>query len=103
MPFSEAGIFNISGDETGASISLARNGSLDREKLSSITLVIMVGIYFYILVTDTSLSHSIIIVQGTKQIFIPHATSCGGYNVFDPSVSQSVSPSVLFFLLAQLL
>ena len=24
-------------------------------------------------------------------IFIPHATSCGGYNVFDPSVSQSVS------------
>ena len=30
-------------------------------------------------------------------IFIPHATSCGGYNVFDPSVSQSVSPSVLFF------
>ena len=36
-------------------------------------------------------------------IFIPHATSCGGNNVFDPSVSQSVSPSVLFFLLAQLL
>ena len=36
-------------------------------------------------------------------IFIPHATSCGGYNVFDPSVSQSVSQSVLFFLLAQLL
>ena len=26
--------------------------------------------------------------------FIPHATSCGGYNVFDPSVSQSVSQSV---------
>ena len=25
---------------------------------------------------------------------IPHATSCGGYNVFDPSVSQSVSQSV---------
>ena len=25
---------------------------------------------------------------------IPHAMSCGGYNVFDPSVSQSVSPSV---------
>ena len=37
-----------------------------------------------------------------KRIFIPHATSCGGYNVFDPSVSQSVSPSVLIFLLAQL-
>ena len=40
-------------------------------------------------------------------IIIPHATSCGGYNVFDPSVSQSVSqsvsPSVLFFSLAQLL
>ena len=67
--FSEASIFNISGDETGASISLARNGSLDREKLSSITLVIMVRIYFYILITDTSLSHSIIIVQGTKQNF----------------------------------
>ena len=28
-------------------------------------------------------------------IFIPHATSCGGYNVFDPSVSQSVSPVFL--------
>ena len=25
-------------------------------------------------------------------IIIPHATSCGGYNVFDQSVSQSVSP-----------
>ena len=24
------------------------------------------------------------------QIVIPHARSCGGYNVFDPSVSQSV-------------
>ena len=32
-------------------------------------------------------------------IFILNATSCKGYNVFDPSVS----PSVLFFLLAQLL
>ena len=39
---------------------------------------------------------------------IPHTTSCGGYNVFDPSVSQSVSlsvsqsvsPSVLFFLVS---
>ena len=32
---------------------------------------------------------------GTKNcVFIPHATSCGGYNVFDPSVSQSVSQSV---------
>ena len=31
----------------------------------------------------------------TGQTFIiPHATSCGGYNVFDPSVSQSVSQSV---------
>ena len=27
-------------------------------------------------------------------LVIPHATSCGGYNVFDPSVSQSVSESV---------
>ena len=27
-------------------------------------------------------------------LFIPHATSCGEYNVFDPSVSQSVSQSV---------
>ena len=26
-------------------------------------------------------------------LFIPHATSCRGYNVFDPSVSQSVSQS----------
>ena len=26
--------------------------------------------------------------------FIPHATSCGGYNVFDLSVSHSVSQSV---------
>ena len=34
---------------------------------------------------------------------ITHATSCRGCNVFDPSVSQSVSTSVLFFLSAQLL
>ena len=27
-------------------------------------------------------------------IIIPHATSCRGYNVFDPSVSQSISQSV---------
>ena len=27
-------------------------------------------------------------------LVIPHATSCGGYNVFDPSVSQSISPVV---------
>ena len=33
-------------------------------------------------------------------VIIPHATSCAEYNVFDPSVSQSVSPSVLFFLSA---
>ena len=26
--------------------------------------------------------------------FIPHATSCGGYNAFDPSVSQSFNQSV---------
>ena len=42
-----------------------------------------------------------------KTLIIPHATSCGGYNVFDPFVSQSVrlsiSPSVLLFLSAQLL
>ena len=37
------------------------------------------------------------------RLIIPHATSCGGYNVLTrPSISQSVSPSVLFFLLAQL-
>ena len=35
-------------------------------------------------------------------LIIPHATSCGGYNVFDPSVSQSASPPVPF-LSAQLL
>ena len=29
-----------------------------------------------------------------NNVFIPHATSCGGYNFFDPSVSQSVSQSV---------
>ena len=28
------------------------------------------------------------------EIIIPHATSCGGYNFFYPSVSQSVSQSV---------
>ena len=28
-------------------------------------------------------------------VIIPHAKSCGGYNVFDPSVSQSVSPVYL--------
>ena len=32
-----------------------------------------------------------------ETLIIPHATSCGGYNVFYPSVSQSVSPSVLCF------
>ena len=31
---------------------------------------------------------------GLSQVIIPHATSCGGYNVFDPSVSQSVCQSV---------
>ena len=37
-------------------------------------------------------------------IIIPHSTSSGGYNVLTrPSVSQSVSSSVLFLLLAQLL
>ena len=30
-----------------------------------------------------------------RLLIIPHATSCGGYNVFDPSVSQSVSPVFL--------
>ena len=35
-----------------------------------------------------------IINMYTCEIFIiPHATSCGGYNVFDPSVSQSVRQS----------
>ena len=29
-----------------------------------------------------------------ETIFIPHATSCGEYNVLDPSVSQSVSQFV---------
>ena len=42
--------------------------------------------------------------QIAHKVIIPHATSCGGYNVFDPSVSQSVSqsvsPSVLFFLVS---
>ena len=39
----------------------------------------------------------------SEHAHIPHATSCGGYNVFYSSVSQSVSPSVLFFLSGQLL
>ena len=30
----------------------------------------------------------------SDELIIPHATSCGGYNVFYPSVSQSVSQSV---------
>ena len=34
-------------------------------------------------------------------IFIPHTTTCGGYNVLYPSVSPFVSPG--FFLSAQLL
>ena len=45
----------------------------------------------------------LLITFSSQGFIIPHATSCGGYNVFDPSASQSVSPSVLFFLLAQLL
>ena len=36
-------------------------------------------------------------------LLYPMQTSCRGYNVFDASVSQSVSQSVLFFLSAQLL
>ena len=36
-------------------------------------------------------------------LYIPHAMSCEGYYVFYPSISQSFSPSVLFFLWAQLL
>ena len=34
------------------------------------------------------------IVFAFRCIIIPHATNCGGYNVFDRSVSQSVSQSV---------
>ena len=30
----------------------------------------------------------------SSSFVIPHATSCEGYNVFDPSVSQSVCQSV---------
>ena len=30
-------------------------------------------------------------------LIIPRASSCRGYNVFDPSISKSVSPSVLGF------
>ena len=33
----------------------------------------------------------ILIYQVFHFLIIPHATSCGGYNVFDPSVSHSVS------------
>ena len=35
------------------------------------------------------------IEKDKKTIIIPHATSCGGYTVFDLSVSQSVSPDFL--------
>ena len=35
-----------------------------------------------------------IALRNNCMLIIPHATSCGGYNVFDPSVSQSVSHSV---------
>ena len=31
----------------------------------------------------------------SSSFVIPHATSCEGYNVFDPSVSQSVCQSVI--------
>ena len=34
------------------------------------------------------------IIENIKRIIIPHATSCEGYNVFDPSVSKSVSQSL---------
>ena len=38
------------------------------------------------------LFHALKVFQVKNQtLIIPHATSCGGYNVFDPSVSQSVS------------
>ena len=46
------------------------------------------------------------LLNETRDIFIPHSMSCGGYNtVFDPSVSQSGSSSAtpIFFSSAQLL
>ena len=51
---------------------------------------------------------SVSLLIETGVIFIPHSMSCGGYTVFDPSVSQSSSPSatpvfVGFFSSAQLL
>ena len=36
----------------------------------------------------------LLIYISLHHLFIPHATRCGGYNVFDPSVSQSDSKSV---------
>ena len=41
--------------------------------------------------------NSYIVLTQKYLLFIPHATSCGGYNVFDLSVSQSVSPLSLGF------
>ena len=43
------------------------------------------------------------LIRGSKVLNYTSSTSCGGYNVLDPSVRLSVSPSVLFFLSAQLL
>ena len=37
----------------------------------------------------------LLIYKHTSGIIIPHATSCGGYNDLDPSVSQSISPVFL--------
>ena len=85
----------IAGGAAIAVISLC--GCVGAAKESKIVLALVSGLRTYqVKNTIQHPNHTLFVV------FIPHATSCGGYNVFDTSVSQSVSQS-WFFLLAQLL
>ena len=54
-------------------------------KVNFIVATLPQNIYRYISVFFYLMNYEI----DLNTIFIPHATSCGGYNVFDPSVSQS--------------
>ena len=41
--------------------------------------------------SDTLIDESVTDLFNADTVIVPHATSCGGYNVLNPSVSQSVS------------
>ena len=71
---------------------LKRNEQGMLYKLKIINFLIL-GIRVYI-VTHGYFDHIVKRYHFFKNVIIPHATSCTGYTVFDPSVSQSVCQSV---------